>query len=77
MSIRNYKACLPPCPDYDIAGTESWLAEMAASGWQLNETGFSLTASHNFLPYGRILWYSRKGLHGKSFHQKGEISLWL
>lgn len=31
---------LPPCPAYDVEGTESWLEAMAAQGWQLSETGF-------------------------------------
>ena len=31
---------LPPCPDYDVEGTESWLEEMAEKGWQLSEDGF-------------------------------------
>ena len=35
---RTYR--LPPCPDYDVEGTESWLEEMAAEGWQLEEDGF-------------------------------------
>lgn len=31
---------MPPCPNYDVEGTESWLEEMAAGGWQLSEDGF-------------------------------------
>ena len=34
--------CLPPCPDWDVQGTEAWLTEMAAEGWHLGETGFFL-----------------------------------
>lgn len=33
---------LPPCPAYDVEGTESWLESMAAEGWQLSEDGFVL-----------------------------------
>ena len=28
---------LPPCPPYDVEGTESWLEEMAARGWLLEK----------------------------------------
>lgn len=35
---RTYR--LPPCPAYDIEGTESWLESMAEQGWFLNESGF-------------------------------------
>lgn len=38
-SLR-HKLCLPPCPVYDIEGTESWLADMAADGWLLCKDGF-------------------------------------
>lgn len=31
---------MPPCPDYDIAGTEQWLAEMAEKGYLLAKDGF-------------------------------------
>ena len=31
---------LPPCPDYDIEGTESWLEDMALEGLFLAENGF-------------------------------------
>ena len=31
---------LPPCPDYDIEGTESWLENMALEGLFLAENGF-------------------------------------
>ena len=34
--------CLPPCPDWDVPGTEAWLTEMAAQGWHLGEAGFFL-----------------------------------
>ena len=34
--------CLPPCPDWDVRGTETWLTEMAARGWHLGEAGFFL-----------------------------------
>ena len=33
---------LPPCPDYDVEGTESWLTDMAAQGFHLTEEGFFL-----------------------------------
>ena len=31
---------LPPCPAYDVAGTENWLAELAEEGLFLTEDGF-------------------------------------
>ena len=31
---------LPPCPAYDVAGTEGWLEEMARRGWFLAKDGF-------------------------------------
>ena len=37
---RKHLIRLPPCPDYDIAGTETWLADMAREGWLLGESGF-------------------------------------
>lgn len=42
MAETNEKQCyrLPPCPDYDIEGTESWLSDMAASGLHLSRDGF-------------------------------------
>lgn len=33
---------LPPCPDYDIEGTESWLTDLAAEGLHLAKDGFFL-----------------------------------
>lgn len=30
----------PPCPGYDVEGTESWLQSMAAQGFVLDEDGF-------------------------------------
>ena len=30
---------LPPCPHYDVEGTESWLSDMACDGWILEEDG--------------------------------------
>ena len=33
---------LPSCPAYDVAGTEQWLADMAAEGLFLSPDGFSL-----------------------------------
>ena len=30
---------LPPCPPYDVEGTESWLSDMAAQGWMLERDG--------------------------------------
>lgn len=30
---------LPPCPPYDVEGTESWLSDMAQEGWLLSEDG--------------------------------------
>lgn len=36
-------ACrLPPCPDYDVEGTESWLTDLAAQGLHLSGEGFFL-----------------------------------
>lgn len=35
---RLYK--LPPCPDYDVEGTESWLGDMAANGLHLSQDGY-------------------------------------
>lgn len=32
---------LPPCPWYDIEGTQSWLESMAEEGLTLSEEGFS------------------------------------
>ena len=37
---RKHLIRLPPCPDYDIAGTETWLEDMAREGWLLGESGF-------------------------------------
>lgn len=37
---RSYR--LPPCPDYDITGTQSWLEDMAAKGLILEKDGFFL-----------------------------------
>ena len=31
---------LPPCPDYDVEGMESWLGDMAANGLFLSRDGF-------------------------------------
>lgn len=31
--------CLFPCPDYDVAGMEGWLEEMAQRGWFLEKDG--------------------------------------
>ena len=33
---------LPPCPDYDVEGTESWLEDMAREGWLLAQDGIFL-----------------------------------
>lgn len=33
---------LPPCPDYDVEGTESWLEDMAKQGWLLAQDGVFL-----------------------------------
>lgn len=35
---RSYR--LPPCPEYDIEGMESWLSDMAADGLHLSRDGF-------------------------------------
>ena len=41
MSERKVERCyrLPPCPPYDVEGTESWLNDMAHDGWILAEDG--------------------------------------
>ena len=31
---------LPPCPAFDVEGTESWLSDMARQGYFLSESGF-------------------------------------
>ena len=35
-----YAYRLPPCPAYDVEGTESWLSEMAKKGFVLTRDGF-------------------------------------
>ena len=44
MEKRNdaprYRYRLPPCPAYDVEGTERWLSEMAAQGLMLAPDGF-------------------------------------
>ncbi len=40
MKPRNRLYKLPPCPDYDVEGTESWLSDMAANGLHLSKDGF-------------------------------------
>ncbi|MBQ8831540.1 MAG: DUF2812 domain-containing protein [Oscillospiraceae bacterium] len=44
MSEKKLKKCyrLPPCPPYDVEGTESWLSDMARDGWLLAEDGLFL-----------------------------------
>lgn len=37
---RTYRYRLPPCPPYDVEGTESWLCDLAQEGWFLCENGF-------------------------------------
>ena len=39
---------LPPCPPYDLEGTESWLSEMAARGWRLEPDDFFKVLEQNF-----------------------------
>lgn len=41
MNGKKVKKCyrLPPCPPYDVEGTESWLCDMAREGWLLAEDG--------------------------------------
>lgn len=36
----------PPCPYYDIERTESWLSDMSAEGWELEQEGFNLIFAH-------------------------------
>lgn len=40
MTEPKYLYRIPPCPVFDIPGTESWLEDMAAKGWQLTHDGF-------------------------------------
>ncbi|WP_324824963.1 DUF2812 domain-containing protein [Sinanaerobacter sp. ZZT-01] len=45
MKIKNlqrkkYTYRLPPCPNYDVEGTESWLSDMAKKGFLLSRDGF-------------------------------------
>lgn len=40
MKKKNRIYKLPPCPDYDVEGTESWLSDMAANGLHLSRDGF-------------------------------------
>ncbi len=42
MKERTRLFRLPPCPPYDIEGMESWLGDMAARGWMLEEGSFFL-----------------------------------
>ncbi len=42
MEKKIRKWVLPPCPSYDVEGTESWLTDMASEGWMLSEDGFFL-----------------------------------
>lgn len=42
MPEPKYTYRLPPCPAYDVAGTEQWLGEMAAQGYRLTRDGFFL-----------------------------------
>ena len=35
-----YTYRLPPCPSYDVEGTESWLSAMAEKGYVLAKDGF-------------------------------------
>lgn len=37
---ERYAWRIPPCPAYDVAGTESWLSDMAARGYILTSDGF-------------------------------------
>lgn len=37
---KKYTYHLPPCPDYDVEGIESWLGDMAADGLFLSRDGF-------------------------------------
>ncbi|MBO6053924.1 MAG: DUF2812 domain-containing protein [Oscillospiraceae bacterium] len=40
MREKTRKRVLPPCPPYDVEGTESWLTDLASEGWLLAEDGF-------------------------------------
>ena len=40
MKQHNRTWSLPPCPPYDVEGTESWLSDMAANGWMLEKDSF-------------------------------------
>ena len=37
---RRCRIVLPPCPSYDVEGTESWLSDMERAGWRLTPEGF-------------------------------------
>ena len=39
MKERTRTWRLPPCPPYDVEGTESWLYDMALQGWMLEKDG--------------------------------------
>ncbi len=38
--MKQKRYLLPPCPSWDMEGTESWLQDMALEGWQLDKNGF-------------------------------------
>ncbi len=40
MAERKHHYRLPPCPEYDIPGTQAWLEDMAAKGAHLAKEGF-------------------------------------
>ena len=37
-----YVLRLPPCPDYDVEGTECWLTDLAREGLLLKKDGLSV-----------------------------------
>lgn len=39
LKSRTRTGRLPPCPPYDVEGTERWLGDMAAQGWRLQKDG--------------------------------------
>jgi len=40
LQRNKYAYRLPPCPNYDVEGTESWLSDMAKKGFLLSKDGF-------------------------------------
>ena len=80
---------LPPCPAYDVEGTESWLESMAAEGWQLSEDGFvlgwavfqrsepvRLRCRLAAAPESTSMWSEGGGLPSREILELGEADGW-